>query len=229
MREAAAYAVARESVRRHLTKRIPVHGLVLEHLQAKGLYTRPISYGIPHPEPQMWDVISDAPMSTAFANSRFLVPHLAKSGWALFLDCDILVRADPNELFDSLDPRYAVYCVKHDYQPKAGVKMDSQLQTTYGRKLWSSFCVFNVDHPANKALTLEMVNRLPGRDLHAFNWLADEDIGELGEEWNWIPGYSSSDIEPKACHFTEGGPWFSRYADLPFADEWRAACLEWAA
>lgn len=229
MREAAAYAVARASIKRHLSKRIPVHGLVLERLQEAGLYTRPTTIGIPHPDAGLWDMLSNAPMSTAFANSRFLVPHLAKQGWALFLDCDFLVRADLNELFDSLDPKYAAYCVKHDFRPKAGIKMDSQLQTNYNRKLWSSLVAFNCQHEANKALTLNLINSVPGRDLHAFCWLNDDDIGELGEEWNWVPGHSPESIDPKAIHFTSGGPWFPRYADVPFAAEWKEACLEWAA
>lgn len=229
LREAAAYAVARNSIQRRLSKPIPVNGLILEELQERGLYTRPISKGIPHPDAAMWDVISGAPMSTSFAVSRFLVPHIAPKGWALFLDCDMLVRADLNELFDSLDPKFAVYCVKHDYQPRPGVKMDGQLQVSYPRKLWSSFCVWNVGHPANEALTLETVNTLPGRDLHAMTWLKDEDIGELGQEWNWLPGHSPPTIDPKVVHFTEGGAWFPRYADVPYADEWRAECLRWAA
>jgi hypothetical protein len=74
-----------------------------------------------------------------------------------------------------------------------------------------------------------MVNTATGRQLHKFSWLQDEQIGALDEAWNWIPGYSSPDITPKAVHFTEGGPWFSRYRDVAFADEWSAACREWAA
>lgn len=229
LREAAAYAVARHSVLKHLTRRIPVRGVILEQLIGAGLYSRPMRRIPRQPEHQVWDIISDAPMSTSFACSRFLTPHLAKAGWALFMDCDFLVRADLAKLFDQLDPKYAVYCVKHDYRPKAGLKMDSQLQVGYARKLWSSFCVFNADHPSNKALTLEIINSVPGRELHAFSWLKDEEIGDLGEEWNWVPNYSPGDIEPKAVHFTEGGPWLNAYCDVDFAGEWMRAVQEWAA
>ena len=76
-REAAAFAVARHSMQRHMTQPIPIHGLVLGDLQSKGLYTRPIEYR----RGGMWDVISDAPMSTQHACARFLVPHLAKTSW----------------------------------------------------------------------------------------------------------------------------------------------------
>src|SRR3990167_3363781 len=105
-REGAAFGIARHSVRRHLTHQIPIFGLVLSDLQAKGLYTRPIEYRPSELDrPVMWDVISDAPMSTEHANARFLVPHLAKTGWALFMDGDTLTRANLAMMFASLDPK----------------------------------------------------------------------------------------------------------------------------
>ncbi len=223
-REAAAFAVARHSIRKHLTRPIPIYGLVLSDLQKAGLYKRPIEWKPSAADkPIMWDVISDAPCSTEFAVSRFLVPHLAKTGWALFLDCDFLVRANISRLFESLDRDKAVYVVKHDYQPKHSVKMDSQVQTLYNRKLWTAFCVFNCDHPSNKALTLEVVNTWPGRDLHALKWLKDDEIGELDPAWHWVPDHSSDWIDPKAVHFSEGGPWFPAYDQVSYANEWRSS------
>lgn len=224
-REAAAFAVARSSIKRHATIPVPVHGLVLDDLRVKGLYTRP------HERRgcQLWDVISDAPCATEFSNSRFLVPHLAGSGWALFMDCDMLVRGNIRELFDLCDPEKAVMVVKHNHQPPEGVKMDGQMQTRYARKNWSSVIAFNCDHPANKALTLEMVNVLPGRDLHRFCWLEDDLIGELPVEWNWLAGHSDPAVDPKIVHHTEGSPCLPGYEDAPFADEWRAELARWAA
>lgn len=224
-REAAAFAVARASIKRHATIPVPIHGLVLDDLRAKGLYTRP------HERRgcQLWDVISDAPCATEFSNSRFLVPHLAGSGWALFMDCDMLVRGNIRELFDLCDPEKAVMVVKHNHQPPEGVKMDGQMQTRYARKNWSSVIAFNCDHPANKALTLEMVNELPGRDLHRFCWLEDDLIGELPVEWNWLAGHSDPAVDPKIVHHTEGSPCLPGYEDAPFADEWRAELARWAA
>lgn len=224
-REAAAFAVARSSIKRHATIPVPVHGLVLNDLREKGLYTRP------HERRgcQLWDVISDAPCATEFSNSRFLVPHLAGSGWALFMDCDMLVRGNIRELFDLCDPEKAVMVVKHNHQPPEGVKMDGQMQTRYARKNWSSVIAFNCDHPANKALTLEMVNDLPGRDLHRFCWLEDDLIGELPVEWNWLAGHSDPAVDPKIVHHTEGSPCLPGYEDAPFADEWRAELARWAA
>lgn len=227
-REVAAFAVTRHSIRRHLTVRLPIRGLVLDDLRQKGLYTRPTERRPGVDGPVLFDVISDHPMATEFAVSRFLVPHLAKTGWALFLDCDMLVRGNLVRLFESLSPSKAVYVVKHDYKPDNKVKMDGQTQSQYNRKLWSAFCIFNCDHPANKELTPELVNSLPGRDLHRFAWLDDEEIGELGEEWQWIPNHSSPDIDPKCVHFTEGGAWFKNYQNIPFAQEWLEELSNWA-
>lgn len=222
-REHAAFDVARSSCERWLTRPLPVHGLLLDDLKDRGLYSRPIEYrNSAADKPIMWDVVSDAPMATEFACSRFLVPMLAETGWALFADCDVLFRDNVCRLFETLDRNKAVYVVKHDYHPKNAVKMDGQVQVGYNRKLWSAVCIFNCDHPSNKALTLDYVNSTPGRDLHAFKWLKDSEIGSLHQAWHWVPGHSSTRIDPKCVHFTEGGPWFADYRDVPFADEWRA-------
>jgi lipopolysaccharide biosynthesis glycosyltransferase len=223
-REAAAFAVARASIQRRLSQPIRVVGLVLDDLRAQGLYTRA------HEERdgRIWDVISDAPMSTEFAISRFLVPHLAQYGWALFLDADMLVRVDLAQLFDAADPDCAVMVVKHDYHPPVGEKMDGQQQTMYPRKNWSSLVLFNCNHPANDALTPAMVNMTPGRDLHRFHWLTDDLIGTLDPKWNWLVGHSDPQIDPAIVHFTEGGPWFPQYSDVAYADAWRAELAYWA-
>ncbi len=168
-------------------------------------------------------------MATEFAISRFLCPHLAGSGWAIFMDCDMLVRSNVEQLFKLLDPSKAVMVVKHNFQPPEGIKMDGQLQLRYARKNWSSVCAFNASHPANAALTVEMVNTLPGRELHAFSWLEDKDIGELDCSWNWLVGHSNPEVEPDICHFTDGLPTMSGYEDCAFADEWRAELELWAA
>lgn len=229
-REEVAFGVARRSLLRHLTSPIPVHALVLGHLQARGLYTRPTHRRCG----RLIDALSirddyDGSISTEHANARFLVPHLAGSGWAMFMDGDVLVRADVSKLFGTLDPKYAVYCVKHHYIVTSNLKMDAQVQTDYARKNWSSVKVYNCDHPANKALTVPLINALPGRDLHRFCWLDDRDIGELGPEWNWLVGHSNPAIDPKIVHFTDGVPDMTGYENVPFADEWRAEFARLAA
>lgn len=229
-REAAAFAVTRQSVRRHVPRQWLVNGLVLSQLKASGLYNRPM---LMRPsaadKPLMWDVISDAPMSTEHANARFLVPHLAKTGWSLFLDGDMLARKPLSPLLEGLDKSKAVYCVHHRHEPKSEVKMDGQAQTQYARKNWTSLIAFNCDHEANKTLTLEMVNTFPGRDLHRLCWLNDEEIGEFGPEWNFLVGHSDQSIDPAIVHFTSGTPDMPGYEDVPFADEWRAERELWAA
>lgn len=230
-READAFAVARHSILRHMTPRIiPVYGLILADLIKAGLYRRPIEY---RPsacdKPVMWDVLSDAPMSTQHANARFLVPHLAKSGWALFLDGDTLTTGNWSRVFEKLDPAKAVYCVQHKHEPTAATKMDGQVQTAYRRKNWTSVIVFNCDHPANKqSLTLDLINTAPGRDLHALCWLADCDIGELDPSWNFLVGHTDPAINPNVCHFTDGTPSMPGYEDCEFADVWREELHDWA-
>jgi hypothetical protein len=224
-REASAFAVCRHSLRRRTLTPIPVHGLVLSDLRAKGLYSRPTS----RRDGKLWDDISGAPMATEFAVSRFLVKRLARSGWALFMDCDMLVRASVERLFDACDSTKAIMCVKHVHEPPEGEKMDGQAQLRYARKNWSSVMAINCDHPANRVLTVEMVNSLPGRDLHRFSWLEDDLIGELDPAWNYLVGHSSPKINPKIVHFTEGGPWFPGYESVEYGDEWTAELNRWAA
>lgn len=226
-REGNAFTVARRSLRRHISKeRVWMNWISLGSLQHQGLYTRPIEHREgPTGNTIMWDVISDAPMSTEHACARFLVKELAQTGWALFTDGDVLFRADVNELFDQLDSVKALYCVHHRGQQASGVKMDGQVQTQYGRKNWSSVFAINCDHPANAALTVELINTIPGRDLHRFIWLDDSEIGELGVEWNYLIGESQECAEPKICHFTLGVPDMPGYEDVPYATEWRAELL----
>jgi hypothetical protein len=224
-REYAAFAVAKESIRQ-FDRHVLINGVVLSDLQERGLYTRPTTMRLG----KLWDEISGHHMSTEFANSRFLIPEIVKrqtmewspGGWALFMDCDVMARVNIYQLRELLDDDKAMMCVKHDHRPTFNVKMDGQSQSAYPRKNWSSVMAFNCDHEANKALNVELVNSVPGRDLHAMCWLKDEEIGELGPEWNWIPGVSDSAIVPKIVHWSEGGPWFENFKNVPYADEWRA-------
>jgi hypothetical protein len=225
-REAAAFAVARETAARRTTQPIPIRGIILDEMREAGLYTRPTS----RRDGRLWDDISDAPMATEFAISRFLTPHLAKEGHALFFDADMLVRGSVTPAFDyaRAHPEFAVLCVKHDFAPPEGVKMDGQLQTLYARKNWSSVMLFNCEHPANRKLTVELINTVPGRDLHRFCWLEDHEIGELPPEWNYLVGHSRMDGEPRIVHFTDGIPMMPGYEQAAYADEWRAALHLWA-
>jgi len=226
-RETAAFAVAARSAAYHTNpKCFPVRGLVLDLLRAKGLYTRPTEKRLG----KLYDVISEHEMATEFAISRFLVPQIAEAGWALFMDCDMLVRANLGELWraanTSENRKYAVMCVKHNHEPENTEKMDGQVQSRYPRKNWSSFMLFNCDHPANKELP-RLVNKVPGRDLHRFCWLDDAEIGELGPEWNYLVGHTETNIDPKVVHYTDGGPWFAGFEDVEYAHEWRSWLYNW--
>ncbi len=218
-RETAAYTVCKSTIKFGLTQQIPIRPIILDEMRDRGLYWRKTS----RKDGRLWDEISGAPMSTEFAISRFLTPHLASSGWALFQDCDMMARANYARLFDNLGPYspYAVMCVKHQYEPKTGPKMDGQLQTLYQRKNWSSFMLFNCDHPSNKKLTVDMVNTLPGRDLHRFCWLEDDEIGAIDPGWNWLVGEQPEPFPLFNIHYTQGGPWFQEYEDVPYGECWR--------
>lgn len=222
-REAAAFAVARDSIRRHLTRPIPIYGVLLGDLQARGLFYRPQERRDGH----LWDVISDAPCATEFSISRFLVPHLAEDGYALFIDCDFLALGNVQRIFDEADETKAVSVVKHDHQPSEAVKMDNQIQTRYARKNWSSCMLFNCDHPSNENLTVEMVNTLPGRDLHRFCWLEDDEIGELDPKWNYLVGHTKMNDRPVFVHHTDGVPFMPGYEDAEYSDEWRDVLKKW--
>lgn len=203
-REPIAYQVAKFSIERRSSIPVDVQPLDIHRLTQSGLIKRlTVKFG-----QQAWDIPSDAPASTEFAISRFLVPIIHQTGWAMFMDCDMLIHGDMADLIPLLDNEKAVMCVKHDHQPTESVKMDQQIQTVYNRKNWSSVMVFNCDHPANRRLTLQHINEVPGRYLHQFCWLEDEEIGELPGEWNWLVNVQPKPDNLKIAHYTLGGPWF---------------------
>lgn len=218
-REALAYAVAVKTLTARSSIPLDIEPLVLEELERQELMTRPRG----RKNGQLYDFISGAPMSTEFAITRFLVPILCRRGWALFIDCDVVVLADIAELFALADDRYAVMCVQHPHLAGDAVKMDGQEQTYYSRKNWSSVVLFNCAHWKNHRLDLHSVNRWPGRDLHAFSWLEDRDIGALPAEWNWLVGVQAAPLQPKLAHFTLGGPWLPGWNRKPHDDLWLSA------
>lgn len=207
-KETVAYHVLSHSILSRAS--IPVAIIPLNRDSMRGFYTR---------ERGKYD-------STDFSISRFLVPWLCGyEGFAVFMDCDMLCRTDIGilsgymTLMDACN--YAVRVVKHDYSPKEETKFLGQVQTSYGRKNWSSLMVFN--NRLCQGLTLDYVNEQPGLNLHQFNWCKDHQIGGMQKEWNWLvgeEGYENGD--PRIVHFTKGTPCFKDYADQPFANEWRA-------
>lgn len=228
-REAAAFAVAKHSAGRRCTQPLPIFALEINTLRERSLYTRPTARRFVGGASVLWDVISDAPMSTEFALTRFLTPILARfSGWALFMDSDVLVRSNLARLFEAADRTKAVQVVKHGLLGPAGAKMDGQVQTSYRRKNWSSVMLFNCEHPSNARLTLEFVNSAKGLDLHQFCWLEDDEIGDLAPEWNWLVGHSPPVVDPAIVHFTDGFPLMPGYENQPYADEWERELRHWS-
>lgn len=207
-REDIAYQVCKHSINR-LSDNIEVLPLKLNELKAKGLVTRP----------------DDPKASTQFTFTRFLVPYLNNyEGWALFIDCDFLARADVNKLFDLADPQYAVMVVKHDYSVLDGAgKMDGCVQHAYPRKNWSSCMLFNCAHPKNKNfLYPEFMNKQEMSFLHRFQWLDDNEIGELNHEWNWLVGHYNEphDGKPSFIHYTLGMPFMPGYENCEYSEQW---------
>ena len=206
-KEDIAYRVCKYSLNKHSSSDIKIYSLKLQELVAKKFYSRTI----------------DPLASTEFTYSRFLVPALTNyKGWAIFCDCDFIFFENILQILENIDDTKAVYCVQHDYTPKEKHKMDGQKQTIYPRKNWSSFILFNCDHPSNKKLTVDTVNAESGAYLHQFKWLKDDEIGSLDERWNWLEGWTSqhNNKKPYAVHFTRGGPWFDEWQDVEFAKEW---------
>ena len=217
-RERDAFEVATASLYARASCDIDVRVIDLCKLMTSGLYQRPTE----RRGGKLFDVISGAPMSTEFAISRFFVPLLAgpEAEWAVFMDCDVLLRTDIAELFELADPAKAIQVVKHNQRPTETVKMDGQVQTAYPRKNWSSVILWNLRHPAHQTLTPAKLNAWAGRALHGFHWLADEFIGDLPAEWNHLVGVEPPNPGAKLVHFTLGTPSMDGYADCEFASEW---------
>ena len=213
-REKDAYEVCEYSLRRHSSKPLEIEPISSAHPLYKRNWHQRGNDRI--------DDIDGYPFSTDFSFARFLVPAIMDyKGWAMFVDCDFLFRGDIQELFERAQDRYAVMCVKHNFRPNSPIKMDGVRQSQYFRKCWSSMVLWNCGHAGNKFLTPEWTNHRIGGDLHKFIWLYNHNIGDLPEEWNWLEGHSSTIIDPKAIHYTEGGPWFWNRQNVHYAKEWK--------
>jgi len=158
--------------------------------------------------------------STEFAFSRFMVPYLSNyEGWSIFMDCDMLLRTDINELWKLRDEDYAVMCVKHDYEPKQDVKFRGAKNEKFPKKNWSSLMLMN--NAKCKLLTPEYVRTASGLELHQFKWLESErDIGAIPKTWNWLVGEYEYNPLANNVHFTLGGPYFYDYVNCDYSKEW---------
>lgn len=205
-RETIAFHVLSQSIHARASAPVSITPLMLSQLG--GLMTRG----------------RDPLQSTDFSFSRFLVPYLCGyEGWALFMDCDMLMLEDVAKLWDLRDDRYAVQVVKHDHEPEEDTKFLGAPQTRYEKKNWSSVMLFNCARCA--ALTPDYVNAASGLDLHRFHWLdGDHAIGDIPRAWNHLVAYDPSVPADEVCnlHYTIGGPYFEDYANTDYAADWFA-------
>lgn len=218
-RDRVAFEVAKASIRsEHLTQDVEIVPLYDWELRYRKLYWR--SYFVDE-RGQRWDNKDGKPFSTDFSFTRFCVPMLEEFGdeVVMFVDPDVMFRADIHELFDLWDDKFGVMCVKHKHRPAEAEKMAGLLQTSYKRKNWSSLMLIKPSRC--QTLTPYLVNNATGSQLHAMTWIANELIGSLPVAWNWLEGASDPNIDPKMVHFTRGTPDLPGYENVPFADEWR--------
>ena len=201
-KERVAYNVLSHSIIQNSTKPVAITPIALNNLKDDFVRER------------------NSLSSTEFSFSRFMIPHLMNyQGWALFMDCDMLMFEDIAELWRLRDDRYAVQVCKHDYTPKTDTKFLGQVQTKYEKKNWSSFMLLNCKKCTT--LTPDYVNKASGLELHQFKWLESEDlIGDLPIEWNWLVGEYDYKEDVKNVHYTEGGPWFEDYRECDYANDW---------
>ena len=200
-REAIAFHVCANSIIRQASRPVSIIPLALNLFQD---YTETHTDG-----------------SNQFIYSRFLVPHLTDySGWAIFIDGDMIVRGDIAELWDLQNPYNDVMVVKHDYKTRMPVKYLGAKNEDYPRKNWSSVILWNCNSFPNRQLTPEFVQKSTGSFLHRFTWLDDERVGDLPKEWNWLPDEYGENLDAKLLHYTLGTPCFQEFADTPQGSEW---------
>jgi hypothetical protein len=201
-KEKIAYHVLSESILKNSTKPVSITPIYLPNIKDDFLRER------------------NNLSSTEFSFSRFIIPHLMNyQGWALFMDCDMLMKADVEELWRLRDDKYAVQVCKHDYIPRTETKFLGHIQTVYPKKNWSSVMLMNCKKCTR--LTPDYVNKASGLELHQFKWLENEElIGSLPLEWNWLAGEYPYKEDIKNIHYTEGGPYFEQYANCDYSSEW---------
>lgn len=203
-REAVAYHVCVQSLIENSSRPLEIHPLALGNMER--------FYAEAHKDG-----------SNAFIYSRFLVPYLC--GWhgsAIFLDGDMLVRGDVAELWALRRPDRGVQVVQHDYKTRHPVKYLDNMNEDYPRKNWSSVIVWNCGYFPNRKLTPEFVSGATGQYLHRFEWLRDEQIGDLPMDWNWLCAEYDENPGAKLYHYTVGTPCFPGYDKQEGAGEWFA-------
>lgn len=200
-REAIAFHTCVNSIIRHATQPVAIHPVALNLFKD---YTETHTDGSNH-----------------FIYTRFLVPYLMHwSGWAIFIDGDMIVRDDITKLWNQRESDKDVMVVKHDYKTKMPVKYLGAKNENYPRKNWSSVILWNCSSFPNRRLTPEFIQQSTGSFLHRFSWIDDQRIGELPPEWNWLPDEYGPNPDAKLLHYTLGTPCFHEFADTPQGEDW---------
>lgn len=200
-REAVAYHVCVNSIIRHATQPVSIIPIALNLF------------------PEYTETHTDG--SNQFIYTRFLVPYLASwSGWAIFIDGDMILRDDITKLWNLKENDKDVMVVKHDYRTKMKKKYLDSKNEDYPRKNWSSVILWNCNSYPNRKLTPKFVQDSTGAYLHRFSWLDDVRIGELPIEWNWLPDEFGPNPDAKLLHYTLGLPAFNEFAHTPQGNEW---------
>lgn len=173
-----------------------------------------------------------------FIYSRFLIPYMqGYQGWAIFMDgADMICLDDIAKLWELRDPfGKAVQVVKHDYKTTSsrkyiGTEMEAD-NSDYPRKNWSSVMLINCGHYAWRLITPESIAANAGSYLHRFQFMEDDQIGELPKEWNHLVTENAPNPDAKLIHFTLGSPAWPHYSYCEYSEEFfnERAAMEWMA
>lgn len=231
-REQNAANVAAWSLRRRSTCHLRIYPLEHRLLRRAGLFDRPWRID---EAGQFWDDRDGRPFSTEFSHSRFLVFHLAQqlkaTGPCMFVDCDwhFLDDIEPLMAMQTENPD-KIGVVNRDRKVDEGSsKMDGMVQQNYHRKLWSALFTFTPSEELAVQFSTEVVNKFPGRELHAFMGRPDDAFWEIDPAWHFIPSLDERPDEVKGVHYSEFSPWLNpeRFEDAPdLFSRWHAAFRE---
>ena len=160
----------------------------------------------------------DPKQSNGFTYIRFLVPYLEDyQGWSLFMDCDMILRGDINDIFDLADESCDVMCVQHpEYTSVMEKKYLGTVQYNYPRKNWSSVMLFN--NARCRTLNPLYIDHATPQALHRMEWATK--IGELPKEWNHLVGEQEPNPDAKIVHYTLGTPCWPRFRNCEYGDDW---------
>jgi|TARA_R100000353_G_scaffold174328_2_gene142066 hypothetical protein len=156
--------------------------------------------------------------STEFSFTRFYIPMLCNyDGIAMFCDNDFLWQCDPTEMIKYLGDNDIAVVQHEDYNVTKN-KMDGIENKSYPRKNWSSLIIYNCSKLQH--LTKEYLDNATAAQLHELRWA--KNIGSIPPKYNWLVGLyeNCGCTQLKGLHFTEGGPWFDKYKNCEFSEEW---------